>query len=121
MVNAGADDTKAGGQSADVDVKTHEKESSQSSASSKGGDKKTPSMRVRISSPFKVFFDDEALVLSGVNGSGAFDILPHHHNFISLLNEGELSIKTHNGTTQVRISGGIMHVKTDLIVVFLNV
>ncbi len=85
---------------------------------SKGG---TPSMHVRVASPFKVFYDDEALSLSGVNARGAFDILPHHHNFISLLSECELLVKTQAGVTQVRISGGIMHVKADQVVVFLNV
>jgi F0F1-type ATP synthase epsilon subunit len=47
--------------------------------------------------------------------------LPHHHNFISLLSECELAVVTHAGTTRIKISGGIMHVKADQIVVFLNV
>ena len=80
-----------------------------------------PTIRVRVSSPFKVFYDDEALSLSGENDSGKFDILPHHHNFISLINECELQINTHSGVIRVRISGGIMHVKADQILVFLNV
>ncbi|HEX8226803.1 MAG TPA: hypothetical protein VF572_02950 [Candidatus Saccharimonadales bacterium] len=83
----------------------------------KGSDK----MRVRISSPFKIFFDDEALSLSGENATGPFDILPRHHNFISLLNECELAVRTKAGTTRVKISGGIMHVKADQVVIFLNV
>jgi F0F1-type ATP synthase epsilon subunit len=78
-------------------------------------------MHVRVSSPFKIFYDDEALSLSGENATGPFDILPRHHNFISLLQECELSIRTKAGTTKVRISGGIMHVKSNQIVVFLNV
>ncbi|HEX8182555.1 MAG TPA: hypothetical protein VF575_03045 [Candidatus Saccharimonadales bacterium] len=81
-----------------------------------------PIMHVRVSSPFKTFFDDDAASLSGVNASGPFDILPHHHNFISLLSEAELVIKTLSGEdVRVRISGGIMHVKADQVIIFLNV
>jgi F0F1-type ATP synthase epsilon subunit len=78
-------------------------------------------MHVRVASPFKVFYDDDALSLSGENATGPFDILPRHHNFISLLSECELAIKTVAGTTRVRISGGVMHVKADQVVIFLNV
>jgi F0F1-type ATP synthase epsilon subunit len=81
-----------------------------------------PTVHVRVASPFKVFYDDEAVSLSGSNATGPFDILPHHHKFISLLKEGDLAIRTPNGgTIQIRISGGIMHVKADLVTVFLNV
>ncbi|HSH55756.1 MAG TPA: hypothetical protein VK983_02950 [Candidatus Limnocylindrales bacterium] len=80
-----------------------------------------PIMHVRVASPFKTFFDENAQSISGVNGTGAFDILPHHHNFISLLSPCELSIVTDKGTSRIKISGGIMHVKADQVVVFLNV
>lgn len=78
-------------------------------------------MHVRVSSPFKTFFDEEAFSISGVNGSGPFDILPRHHNFISLLDACILAIVTKSGTSKIKISGGIMHVKADEIVVFLDV
>lgn len=87
----------------------------------KTGSKDAPSMHVRVASPFKVFYDDQALSLSGRNASGAFDILPHHHNFITLLDEGELTVTTSSAATKVRISGGVMHVKADQIAIFLNV
>lgn len=78
-------------------------------------------MHVRVSSPFKVYFDEEAYSISGVNSKGPFDILPHHHNFMSLLDACELVIRTRTGDSRVKISGGIMHVKADQVVVFLNV
>jgi len=89
---------------------------------SKKGSNEVPVMRVRVSSPFKVFFDEDALSITGENATGPFDILPHHHNFISLLTDGELSIRKKDGkVTRIEISGGIMHVKADQVVVFLNV
>ncbi len=80
-----------------------------------------PTMHVRVASPFKDFYDEKALSISGVNATGPFDILPHHHNFITLLDACVLSIVAPKGTSRIKISGGIMHVKADQVIVFLNV
>jgi F0F1-type ATP synthase epsilon subunit len=80
-----------------------------------------PVIHIRVSSPFKIFFDEEALSISAVNDTGPFDILPRHHNFITLLNACEIVVRTVRGEFRIQISGGIMHVKADQIVVFLNV
>lgn len=79
------------------------------------------SIRAKVYSPFKVYFDDEALSISAVNATGPFDILPRHHNFITLLLPCELLIRTPRGDQKIRISGGIMHVKADKVTVFLDV
>ena len=80
-----------------------------------------PVMHIRVSSPFQVFFDAEALSISAVNDTGPFDILPHHHNFITLLNECDIIVRAKNGDTKIHISGGVMHVKADQVRVFLDV
>lgn len=80
-----------------------------------------PTMHVKVYSPFQVFFDEEAYSVSGENKAGPFDILPHHHNFISLLNACELTVRAPLGERKIRISGGVMHVKHDQVVVFLDV
>ena len=82
-----------------------------------------PIMRVKVQSPQKVFFDEYATSISGENQTGPFDILPHHHNFISLLDPCELTIRRPGKAPEqrIRISGGLMHVKADKIVVFLDV
>lgn len=86
----------------------------------KGGDKLT--MRVRVYSPFRDYYDGNAFSISGVNATGPFDILPRHHNFISLLSACELIIRpTAGGEQRIVISGGIMHVKADQVIVFLDV
>ncbi|OGL29959.1 hypothetical protein A3D14_00510 [Candidatus Saccharibacteria bacterium RIFCSPHIGHO2_02_FULL_47_12] len=79
------------------------------------------SIRAKVYSPFKVYFDDNALSISAVNATGPFDILPRHHNFITLLSPCELLIRTPRGDQKIRISGGIMHVKADKVTVFLDV
>jgi F0F1-type ATP synthase epsilon subunit len=86
----------------------------------KGGE---PTMSVKVYSPFKVYYDEVSLSISGVNATGPFDILPHHHNFITLLNACELNIHPVNGRKEqkIRISGGLMHVKADKVTVFLDI
>ncbi len=88
------------------------------SAPTKNG---TLSMNVKIHSPFKNYYEGEAFSISGENETGAFDILPTHHNFITLLTPSELTIRSTRGDQRIQISGGIMHVKADKVIVFLDV
>ena len=80
-----------------------------------------PTMQAKVYSPFKTYFDGEALSVSAASATGAFDILPRHHNFITLLVPCEVVIRTASGDQSITISGGIMHVKADQVVVFLDV
>ena len=85
-------------------------------------DKGQPIMHVKIYSPFKTYFDESALSISALNDTGPFDILPHHHNFMTLLNQGLITVQTSRGDSQqFNISRGVMHVKADEVVVFLDV
>ena len=79
------------------------------------------SMHIKVYSPFKVYFDEEAESISAVNDTGPFDILPRHHNFMTLLSAGEVLIRAPRGEQKIRISRGIMHVKADKVIVFLDV
>ena len=79
-------------------------------------------MRVKVYAPFRDYFDGQALSISAENATGPFDILPRHHNFISLLTPCELVVRTAGQADQkIRISGGIMHVKADKVIVFLDI
>lgn len=78
-------------------------------------------MHVKLYSPFQVYFNDNAFSISGNNETGAFDILPDHHNFMTLLTEGILLIKAPSGELKVKISRGVMHVRNNAVTVFLDV
>lgn len=81
-----------------------------------------PTMHVKVYSPFKVYFDEDAFSISAINETGPFDILPKHHNFLTLLDAGEMQIRPVRGIEQkIRISGGLMHVKADRVTVFLDI
>ena len=79
-------------------------------------------MHVKVYAPFKTYYDDDATSISAVNDTGPFDILPRHHNFMTLLNQCEVVIRTTNDDEQrIPINRGVMHVKADKVDVFLDV
>lgn len=79
------------------------------------------SMHVKVYSPFKVYFDGEAVSLSAESATGPFDILPKHHNFITLLEPCDVVVRTKTDEETIRIGGGVMHVKADDLIIFLDV
>jgi F0F1-type ATP synthase epsilon subunit len=79
-------------------------------------------MRVKVYSPFQNYFDQVATSVSAVNGTGPFDILAGHHNFMSLLTPCTIVIRREGGEElKLKITRGVMHVKSDRVVVFLDV
>lgn len=82
-------------------------------------------MHVKVYSPFTTYFDSQAFSISASNQTGPFDILPKHHNFISLLTECDVLVRSIENNqpkdTKIKIFGGIMHVKSDEVLVFLDV
>ncbi len=78
-------------------------------------------MKIKVYSPYQVYFDGEATSISAVNDTGPFDILPQHHKFLTLLTPCELQIAADRGQEKIKISRGIMYVKQDRVTVFLDV
>lgn len=79
-------------------------------------------MKVHVHSPFREYYNGLAFSLTAESATGTFDILPKHHNFISLLVPCELIIRTAEADEQkILISGGLLHVKADQVVIFLDV
>jgi F0F1-type ATP synthase epsilon subunit len=77
---------------------------------------------LKVYSPFKVYYEDNVSSISAVNDTGPFDVLAHHHHFITLLNSCNLVIRTvGKEDTTIIISRGVMQVKTDKVIVFLDV
>ena len=78
-------------------------------------------MYVKVYAPFRTYFDGIANNISAVNDTGPFDILPRHHNFMTLLNPGDVIVRADTGEKKITITRGIMHVKADRAIVFLDV
>jgi len=80
-----------------------------------------PIMHIKVYSPYKVYFDEDGYSITAVNDTGTFDILPRHHNFMTLLNPCDILVHSLRDIQKIRISRGIMHVKADRVIVFLDV
>jgi len=117
------DDQKVIDEQAAAPQTQSDKESSQAVSDYSNVDGKGQlSMRVKVSSPFHDYYEGLAFSVTAENATGPFDILPKHHNFISLLTPCELIVRSvSKGEQRIQISGGIMHVKADQVVVFLDV
>lgn len=94
-------------------------EAAKTAAQTKPADNKH--MFVKVHAPYKVYFADQALSVSADNETGPFDILPGHHNFMTLLSPGNVIIRTDRGEETITIDRGVMHVKKDQVIVFLDV
>lgn len=77
---------------------------------------------LKVYSPLRLYFEGEVTSVSAVNDTGPFDILAQHHNFITLLNPCDLTIRSQDQQDRViSIARGIMQVKANDVVVFLDV
>lgn len=82
----------------------------------------TLTMWVKVYSPFKVYYDQDARSITAENDTGPFDILPHHKNFMTLVHPCELIIRSDGKEDfKIRITRAIMFVKSDKVIVFLDV
>ncbi|HSX45797.1 MAG TPA: hypothetical protein VLG27_02200 [Candidatus Saccharimonadia bacterium] len=80
------------------------------------------SMEVHVYSPFHDYYNGLAFSLTAENRTGPFDVLPRHHNFISLLSPCDLIVRTvKDGEQKIKIAGGMLHVKADQVIVFLDI
>lgn len=78
-------------------------------------------MHIKVYAPFRVYFDGIADSISAVNDTGPFDILARHHNFMTLINACDIIVRSDQGEEKIPIQRGIMHVKADRVIVFLDV
>ncbi len=78
-------------------------------------------MHVKIYAPFRVYYDDQAVSVTAENKTGPFDVLPGHHNFMALLSPCEIIVGTDRGEEKIKVQRGVMHVKADHVIIFLDV
>lgn len=77
---------------------------------------------VKVYSPFRIYYENPATSVSAVNGTGPFDILPGHKNFLTLLSSGDIKVRSPSGKEEtITIERGVMHVHDDEVQVFLDV
>lgn len=79
-------------------------------------------LTITARAPFHVYFEGEAISLTGYNSVGPFDILPGHADFFSILEPCEIAIDEGNGKepTVFEITNGIITVRDDHVMLFAN-
>ena len=77
-------------------------------------------LRVIARSPFHVFYEGDAKMVSAANPVGKFDILPGHADFFSILIPSEVTIETDKDVISFNISNGIISVMGEEIILFVN-
>ena len=82
---------------------------------------KPQSLEVIARAPFKIYYEGVAESVSATNNVGRFDILPGHADFFSIINEGEVSIGTDKEVITININNGIVSVKDNNVMLFLNI
>lgn len=85
--------------------------------------KPTPGfLRVKVYTPFKVFYEGDALSVSAKNQTGDFDVLPGHKNFITMLVACDVKVQTPKKEIKATpIARALMHIKEDKLIIFVDV
>lgn len=79
-----------------------------------------PQLHVIARSPFHVYYEGPADVLSAENQVGQFDVLPGHADFFSVLNPGDVTISTKGQPVTFTITNGILTVRDDQVFLFAD-
>lgn len=77
-------------------------------------------MKVRLITPERVLFEDEATSVSMNTLDGRIEVLPHHIALISILQPGELIIKHGNEPKPVVVSGGFVEVSNNEVTILAD-
>lgn len=70
--------------------------------------------------PFHIYYEGEAQAVTAANSVGEFDILPGHADFFSVLTPGEVTIETGSDPISFNITNGIVAVRDDEVMLFVN-
>ncbi len=79
------------------------------------------SFHLLISNPERTFYDGQAVSVSGKNKSGAFDILPDHAHFISLLDNQTIAVVDEQNKPQAfEVVRGVLSAKENEVRIFVD-
>lgn len=81
---------------------------------------KEPMLHVIARAPFHIYYDGPALSLSAENKVGKFDVLPEHADFFSLLKPCNVIIGTPDEELTFPIHTGMLTVRSDEVMLFVN-
>ena len=77
-------------------------------------------MHLEIITPDKKVFDGEATIVTFPGSDGSFQVMNNHAPLISLLKEGIVVYKTKDSKKQVKITGGVVEVLKNNVIVLAD-
>lgn len=80
-----------------------------------------PLLSVRISNPQRVIWEGEAEWISSENTQGAFDVLPMHANFITIITNKEIRVKTREKILTYTYPQSILYAHNNKVSVYTNI
>jgi F0F1-type ATP synthase epsilon subunit len=78
-------------------------------------------LKVIARAPFNVYYEGDAEAVTATNRVGKFDILPEHADFFSILSPGEIVIETSKDPIVFNVSNGIVTVRDNEVMLFVNI
>ncbi|NJN41262.1 MAG: ATP synthase F1 subunit epsilon [Flammeovirgaceae bacterium] len=77
-------------------------------------------MQLEIITPEKKIFEGEVSLASFPGSDGSFQVLNNHAPLISILKEGVVEYKTEKQREQVKISGGVVEVLNNKVILLAD-
>jgi F0F1-type ATP synthase epsilon subunit len=78
-------------------------------------------LHVRINSPEAIIWEGDALSVSSENTSGPFDVLPFHTNFISIMENKEIRIKTPTEEKKFKYATSVLYTHSNQVHIYTNI
>lgn len=80
-----------------------------------------PELHVIARAPFELYYDGPASAVSALNRIGPFDILPGHADFFSMLRPSQITIEKEGDPVQIDAHNGIVTVRDNEVLLFVNI
>ena len=79
-------------------------------------------LNVQIFSPKGVLWEGKAQAVSSVNSQGAFDLLPEHAHFISLVEKDPVTVVSETGNTQeFKFDTAVVRLFDDQVTIYVDI
>lgn len=78
-------------------------------------------LRVKITSPQKIIWEGKADWVSSENSAGKFDILPMHANFITIIENKPIKVKTETGIVDYSYPRSVLFTQNNTVLIYTNI
>lgn len=78
-------------------------------------------LRVKITSPQKIVWEGKAEWVSSENSAGKFDILPLHANFITIIENKPIKVKTETGIAEYSPTRSVLFTQNNMVLIYTDI